>query len=781
MKTSVPSQRTISAEMLLAPAVLASVLLVCGIVLLFRALEAASWRRSLMALKLTVPDTCTTDDVARWAVTVSAMTEADHAGPVPLAVLPGPPVALELVGSKNAIGYYLLVPKDQRGALEAGLRSSIPGFNLEEAPDHLKRRPRFMKATEAALSSHVRPLDEDGAEAASIARLSALHPLHGDEEVWIQWIMTGAGIPAAVASVSARRRGDSWRLDNPVPPDPEAIHAARLKQQTQLLRTVVRVGVANTASKPRSLGLFKIVWAPFRIMNATGVGIVSRWWLPSDMVAGRMQRRALPLRRWPMTLNANELAGLLGLVSGDIRQPGLAISGVRPIPPTPDMPTVGTTIGMSDYQGMQDRPIALATNDRLRHMHVIGKTGMGKSTLLTGMALQDIAADHAVVLIDPKNDLVEGIADRYPDDRSLDDLIVVDASETDLPIAFNPLAVVGDETERELAVGRVLHVLREIYADSWGPRTDHVLRGALRTMVYVRALDGTPLTLCEVEPLLTNPAFRQALLQQPMPEYLRPFWAWYQRLRPTEQLTTIGPVLNKLSAFTDTPALRLMLGQSTGLDLSAVLEERRVLLLNLAKGRLGEEVAPLLGSLFVASLASAIQRRAHLPPSARHPVMVYIDEFQDVLKLGAVDEMLAQGRGLGASFQLAHQYLHQLPRDTAHAVHTTGSQVIFQVGQEDARVLARAVEPTLTARDLQNLGAHRIVLRPCVGGQTGPPVTATTLPLSEPTRDGRALAQASRERYGMPRQTVEAGLRARLHAAAAAQTFGRTPRREARP
>jgi len=242
-------------------------------------------------------------------------------------------------------------------------------------------------------------------------------------------------------------------------------------------------------------------------------------------------------------------------------------------------------------------------------------------------------------------------------------------------------------------------------------------------------------------------------------------------------------VLNKLSAFTTRSALRLMLGQSTGIDLSGVINNEQVLLVNLAKGRLGPETASLIGAVFVSSLQLAFQQRAYLPAAARAPVMVYVDEFQEVLKTGAVGDMLDQVRGFGGSMHLANQYMHQLPRDKAHSVlGTVRTQVIFQQGQEDAPVLAKGVSPVLSAADLQSLGAHRIVLRPCVNGRTAPPVTGETLALPEPTRDGLALARASRERYGVQRRDVETAIQARSQtprlqtAAAANYSFGRAPR-----
>jgi AAA-like domain/TraM recognition site of TraD and TraG len=592
------------------------------------------------------------------------------------------------------------------------------------------------------------------------------------------WVITGGGIPAPVPSVSNSDKSGSWWLDERVSVDPEAVHAARLKQQTPLIRAVVRVGVAHTATRQRTYSLFGRVWGTLRVLNATGTGVVRRSWLPVGVVSSRMERRAIPLlSHWPLTLNSDELAGLVGLAVDDRQLPGLIVGGCRQVPPPPNMPSTGAVVGLSDYPGMEDRPLALKTADRLLHTHVIGPTGTGKSTLLANLALQDIAAGLGVVLIDPKGDLVEAIAERFPSTRSTDDLIILDPSQTTRPIGFNPLASAANEHERELVVDHVLHVFREIYKDFWGPRTDDVLRSALLTLVHVHALDGSPLTLCEVPTLLTNHGLRQALGKQSIPDQLRPFWSWYHGLKPADQVSVTGPVLNKLRAFTDRTAIRLMIGQATGLDLSSVLDDGKVLLVSLAKGRLGEETAALTGSLLVASLWQATLRRAFMPAAARRPVMVYLDEFQDVLKLGAVGDMLAQARGLGLGLHLAHQHLHQLPRDLAHDVLGTARiQVIFQVGQEDAKALAKSVEPTLGAADLQGLEAYHAVLRACIAGRTSPPITAAMLPLGEPTRDGQALAEASRDRYGVDRLQVERALKVRLQTGEATASFGRSPR-----
>jgi hypothetical protein len=211
------------------------------------------------------------------------------------------------------------------------------------------------------------------------------------------------------------------------------------------------------------------------------------------------------------------------------------------------------------------------------------------------------------------------------------------------------------------------------------------------------------------------------------------------------------------------------------LDVGDVFIKRRILLVSLNKGLVGTETATLLGSLIVASLWNAALGRAAIPAAMRRPVWAYLDEFQDVLRVsGDVADALAQARALGLGFVLAHQYLDQLPPLLQAAVlSTVRSAVIFQLKLKDAKALERQLMPSLTADDLMGLRAYEVALSLCVGGQTRPPVTGRTLPLTEPSQDALALARASRQRFGADREFVETALRARLEVVSSTAAIGR--------
>lgn len=271
------------------------------------------------------------------------------------------------------------------------------------------------------------------------------------------------------------------------------------------------------------------------------------------------------------------------------------------------------------------------------------------------------------------------------------------------------------------------------------------------------------MTLCELAPLLTQPAFRRFVVNQPgVPESARTFWQMFETWAATGSTQAINPILNKVEAFTGRTPIRLLLGQSNGLDLSRVFHERQVVLVSLAKGTLGAETANLLGALLVTSLWQATLSRVRVPAEHRRPSFAYIDEAADIMRLPIpLPEMLAQARGLGLGVIAATQLIVQVPNSIKAALlGTVRTQLSFAVEYDDATVLARRFAP-LTAEDLINLGPYEVALRPCLDSVTTTPVTGVTLPLEPAIRDAEEVAAAARQRHGQPRAEVEAAIAAR--------------------
>lgn len=720
--------------MILSLSLLGGGLVVIGVILTARWIDAWLWRRQLVAYRLELPNNLSHAQISGWLAALGASTR--HI-----------PVAFEIVAGSSGIRHYLAVPRPHARMLLSQARSMLPGVRAEIAPGYLVDDRIIRAAGELRLTSTSHPLGSERAGSMAGAFLAALQPLAPGNRVRISWLLAGTTTPHPVGLTTLA---------------PDLARFRRTKHRSPLLRACGRIAISGAPPEIARALLYR-VYSTMRVLDAPGAALVRRM-LPWRVVAARVRDRSIPLTIWPAILNADELAGVIGIPFDGAGATGLSLNTARQLPPTPDVPRRGLVLAHSNYPDMTDRPLALRQADRLKHLWLLGPTGTGKSTLIANMALQDARAGYGLVVIDPKSDLCDDILARLPEERR-DDVIALNPAAIDRPIGFNILHAARDEQSRELVVDNIVRIFTEVWKSSVGPRTMDVLRNALLTLTTTHGPDGSAFTLAEVASLLENPAFRRFVTNQAtVPEVVRPFWNSYDRMSAGERAATISPSLNKLRALTTRTSLRLMLGQSTGLDVGDVFTKRRILLVSLNKGVVGAETAALLGSLLVASLWNVTLKRAAIPPAARRPVWAYLDEFQDVLRIGGdIADALSQARALGLGLILAHQYLGQLPPALQTAVISTArSSVTFQLKLNDARALERQFAPALAADDLMGLRAFEVVLQLCIDDQTRPPITGRTLPLAEPVRDPHALALASRQRFGTNRAGVEAALRARL-------------------
>ena len=374
---------------------------------------------------------------------------------------------------------------------------------------------------------------------------------------------------------------------------------------------------------------------------------------------------------------------------------------------------------------------------------------MGKSTLLQNLITQDIAAGRAVVVIEPKGDLIHDVLERIPSHR-LDDVVLLDPADEQQPVGLNPLATNGRPPE--LVADQLLGMFRSLYESSWGPRTNDILGASLLTLARTPGM-----TLCALPALLGDPAFRHRVVSGiDDPIGLEPFWMVFDAWSEAERSAAIAPTMNRIRPFLMRPQLRSILGQSQPrFDLTQVFTKRKILLVNLAKGVIGAEAAALLGSLILAQLWAAAQRRTTVPTERRHPTFVYIDEVQDYLRLPTdLGDALVQARGLGVGFVLAHQHLSQLDAATRSAVlQNARSRICFQLAAEDARVFA---DGSLAAEDFRELEAFEIYAQLVSDGAVQRWCSARTLPPSAAINDAANVRMASRKSYGVDRQVVDA-------------------------
>ncbi|HEY1701017.1 MAG TPA: type IV secretory system conjugative DNA transfer family protein, partial [Trebonia sp.] len=511
-----------------------------GVVLAARWVEAWIWRQQLVVYRLELPRRLSHDQVSGWLAALGSATR--HI-----------PAVVEIVATEGKISHYIAMPRFHARLLLSQVRSMLPGIRAEEALDYVADVMAVRAAGELRLTSTSHPLGDERASTASGALLSALHPLDRGQTVRVSLLLAGTSTPHPVGLSKLA---------------PDLAQLRRRKQRAPLIRVSARIAVSGSSPRIARALLYR-VYSAMRVLDGPGSALVRRR-LPWRVVAARVRERSIPITAWPAILNTRELTGLLGFPLDDVNRVGVSVSSSRQVAPPSDLPRNGLVLAHSNYSGMTSRPVALKRADLLHHLYLLGPTGSGKSTLIESLAVQAAQFGDGIFVVDPKADLCEEILARLPEQR-LEDVIVLNPAATDQPIGFNILQSAHGEHARELVVDDVVRIFGEIWKSSFGPRTADVLRNALLTLTATKAPDGSEFTLAEVAPLLENPAFRRFVTAQAaVPDPVRPFWTTYDAMSAGERGQTIGPSLNKLRALTTRTSLRLMLGQSKGLDVADV-------------------------------------------------------------------------------------------------------------------------------------------------------------------------------------------------------------------
>jgi hypothetical protein len=359
-------------------------------------------------------------------------------------------------------------------------------------------------------------------------------------------------------------------------------------------------------------------------------------------------------------------------------------------------------------------PFGIRRADRRSHMYVIGKTGTGKSTLLKTLMAQDIAAGEGLALFDPHGDLAQEVVSLVPPSRR-SDLIYLNVPDRSVEWHFNPFAGVPAD-KHALAAAGMVEVFRKLWSAEWGPRLEHLLRNVVFTLLE------TPRTsLGDIPRLLSDREWRRSIVSQLANKEVRSFWAdEYEKYSPAFRAVVTAPLLNKVGAFLTDPLLHAILtGERSSFDLREVMDSGKLLVVNLARGKIGEGPASLMGSLLVSSLGLAAFQRADTPQESRRDFYLYLDEFHTFATL-SLASMLSELRKYHLNLILAHQYLSQLEPEVRDAVWgNAGTFVAFRVGALDAPTVARVFSPTFEAEDLLSLPNFCIYLRLMVEGEVG--------------------------------------------------------------
>jgi hypothetical protein len=380
-----------------------------------------------------------------------------------------------------------------------------------------------------------------------------------------------------------------------------------------------------------------------------------------------------------------------------------------------------TYLGRVDFRN-DDRVFGIKREDRFAHVYSIGKTGTGKSTLLEGMALQDLANGNGFALIDPLGDLAERVASRIPLSRR-NDLIYLNVADVNQPWGYNPLRHVAPQYIA-LAASGLMEVFKKMWPDAWGVRMEHILRNVLMAL-----LEQPQATMHDILRMLSDKEYRKRIVASLHNQPVRRFFEEeYEKYPASYRTDASAPIRNKVGAFLADPMLaRMLTAPKRDIRIRQVMDEGKVLIANLAKGRIGEDSSSLLGGLLVTTLGLAAYTRVDTPIANRRDFFVYIDEFQSFTTL-ALANMLSELRKYRVGFAIAHQFLHQLTPEIRHAVlGNVGTFISFRVGAEDAPYLAKEFQNDFDQIDLTQLENHRIYLKLMIDGKPSWPFSGRTL------------------------------------------------------
>lgn len=432
----------------------------------------------------------------------------------------------------------------------------------------------------------------------------------------------------------------------------------------------------------------------------------------------------------------------------------IKIRKFRLAPPPPELPVYGKVdpkecsfFGRTNYEAALEEKkfiFGIKREDRRLHMYLVGKSGVGKTKLLELLIRQDIAQGYGVCLIDPHGDLIEAILDFIPKERA-NDVVLIDPSFTDWPVSFNPLKNVNPELKHRVAQG-LIEVLERQFGANWTPRLEHVFR-----FTCLALLDYPKATMRGMISMLTDRNYRQKVVDYITDDMVKRFFAiefadWSEKF----DTDAIIPLVNKLGQFLSDPLLRSIFGQEENkIDLEDIMNNRKILLINLAKGKLGEENSSFFGSMFITKLYQAGIARASMKEEEREDFYLYVDEFHNLMTT-TFENLFTESRKYGLCITVAHQYMAQLlPQVLSTVLGNIGTIVVFRVGGDDAQKLAREMTPIFRAEDMINLGTREFFIKMAIDGETFDPFSAETLAVlaSAHPSSKEEIIEQSRKKY----------------------------------
>lgn len=662
-------------------------------------------------------------------------------------------ISLEIVSEQNFIKFYIVTSRSNKSLVESQLYAQYPEVEIEEVEENLPKtdypvvatRLKFRRQSFGPLKTY-RDLEEN-----LMKNLSALTGKSEEgEQLIIQLSLKRVGskpwhrgIKSLLFDVTAKKYID------------ESTPTARYAKSSQDLykgRLVIAYAAKEkfiAQSKLNSIvGLFKIFKGrnnelkkardPF--FYTLGSSLKSRTFDAYDF--------------W----TAGEISSIYHLpYSGSVASNVVSNNSKRA--PAPDIlpkeglvdPQEVSFIGATNYRS-ENKVFGILRFDRRRHLYIVGKTGGGKSKLLELLLIADIKSGNGCCLLDPHGDLAQELLKHIPKER-IKDVVYVNPSDRDFPIGFNPLEPVEDYEQRQQLCTFLIAIFKKLFADTWNQRMEHLVR-----YITLALLETPDSTIMGIPRMLSDTTYRQRVISQITDPVVKAFWTT-EFSASAEQYSreAVVPLLNKVGQFVANPIVRNMVGQRKNvLDLEKFMNSGKIVLINISKGKLGEENAALLGSMFITKIQQAALSRAKMPEDERRDFYFYVDEFQN-FATEAFSTILSEARKYRLDLTIAHQYMAQLPEDVkATAFGNVGTIITFAVGSEDAAYLAKEFSPVFTAEDIIHLNAREMYIKMSIDGKVTEPFSARTIDVPKPPYNfENEIISYSRLTYGKNKVSVE--------------------------
>ncbi|MFC1616533.1 type IV secretory system conjugative DNA transfer family protein [Patescibacteria group bacterium] len=455
----------------------------------------------------------------------------------------------------------------------------------------------------------------------------------------------------------------------------------------------------------------------------------------------------------PDIMNPKELATLYHLPNADLVPHIVHVLAKKAEPPQ-DLPKIGekglSLFGITNFHN-NFNTFGIKREDRRRHLYCVGKSGSGKSKLLELLIKEDIEQGKGVGVLDPHGDLVDNVLDYVPEHR-IKDVIYFDPSDTEFPIAFNPLETVDDAYKMQVTIG-FIQIFKKLFGSNWTDRLEHVLRYTVLAL-----LDSPNTTVLSILKMLTDKNYRQTIVSRIQDNVVKSFWVsefagWSEKF----DAEAITPLLNKVGQFVSTNMIRNIIGQPVNqFDIRDVMDNKKILLMKVSKGLLGEENSSLLGAMIITKLYQAAMSRANMKEEQREDFYLYVDEFQN-FATDMFAEILSEARKYKLNLTIAHQYLGQLSDKVRTTVFgNVGSMINFRVGADDAKFLAEEYTPIFKERDIINLGVRDFYCKMSVNGEIREPFSGRTITVPNVEQSyANSIIENSRSIYCHPKNKVE--------------------------